>query len=226
VRQLTAFVSSRSFQIRGIRVNRTAIQFLFLSLVVTTAAAQEGVSSLPDAPKSNLSNSHLPASPVYSPPTQSERLKRYAVTTYGPIPIAEAAIRGGIQQHRDAPSGWPQEGQGYADRFGSAMGEIAVRGTTDWVFSEIFKEDLRVSPCHCAESKFHLALADTFTARKGEDGHRVLSVARLLGPASGGLVANYTWYPADTSRGEVGTEVGLSYGFVFLTNLVRESLHH
>jgi hypothetical protein len=106
------------------------------------------------------------------------------------------------------------------------MGEIAVRGTTEYVLADLFKEDIRVRPCGCSDSAFVSALADTFTAPRGEDGHRTVSIAKLLGPVAGGTVANYTWYPADSPRKEVGTEVGLNYGFVFLTNLVRESFHH
>jgi hypothetical protein len=204
----------------------TRMMALFLCTVSLSAlpcVAQQSTSALPEAPAVAPTTT---APPHYVPPTQKERFKDYLIHTYGPVPIVEAAIRGGIQDARDSPPGWPQGGQGYADRFGSAMGEIAVRGTTEYVLSDIFKEDIRVVPCGCSQSIFAAALADTFTARKGDDGHRTISIARLLGPVSGGVVANYTWYPSDTPRREVGTEIGLNYGFVFLGNLVRESLHH
>ena len=80
--------------------------------------------------------------------------------------------------------------------FGSAMGEIAVRGTTEYLVGDAFKEDLRFRPCRgCSvESKFRAALEDTLQARKGDDGHTAFSVARLVGPVSGSLVAQ-TWMP-------------------------------
>jgi hypothetical protein len=55
----------------------------------------------------------------------------------------EAGVRGGIDQALDRPSEWPEGGQGYADRFGSAIGEIAIRGTTEYLIADIFKKDLR-----------------------------------------------------------------------------------
>ncbi len=184
--------------------------------------AQDSSSDLPQAPSPSTAR---PAAPAYVKPTQGERFKDYLLHTYGPVPIIEAAVRGGIQQARDTPPGWPQGGQGYADRFGSNMGEIAVRGTTEYVLADLFREDIRVRSCGCSSSVFVSALADTFTAPRGDDGHRSVSIARLLGPVSGGMVANYTWYPSNAPRREVGTEIGLNYGFVFLTNLVRESFH-
>ena len=193
------------------------------SLATLQCMAQHRTSALPDAP--------APAIPVaepalYSPPTQSNRFKNYVLTTFGPVAMVEAAVRGGIQQKRDKPSEWPQGGQGYADRFGSAMGEIAVRGTTEYVLSDLFKEDLRMLPCGCSDSKFKLALADTFTAKRGEGGGRSLSIARIAGPVSGSLVAYKTWYPSGTPRNEIASEIGLNYGFVFLGNLIHESTHH
>ena len=38
-------------------------------------------------------------------------------------------------------------------------------------------------------------MISTLTARRGEDGHRVLSVAALLAPYAGTMTAVYGWYP-------------------------------
>jgi hypothetical protein len=38
-------------------------------------------------------------------------------------------------------------------------------------------------------------LISTFTARRGEDGHRVFSFAGLVGPYAGTTTAVYGWYP-------------------------------
>ena len=204
-------------------MNKITSLLCMFSLAALPSAAQQRISTLPGAPSTAIP---VAGPAIYSPPTQNQRFKNYVLTTFGPVPIVEAAIRGGIQQIRDNPSEWPQGGQGYADRFGSAMGEIAVQGTTEYVLSDLLKEDLRLIPCGCSDSKFKLALADTFTARKGEDGHRSLSIARMVGPIMGGLVAYKTWYPSCTPRNEIESEIGLNYGFVFLANLIRESTHH
>lgn len=203
----------------------------FFCLPVFSCCAQQTPQTIPDSPDPStkpIPSANKAAGPVYSPPTQSDRFKTYLRHTYGITSILEAGIHGGIEQARDNPSKWPEGGQGYADRFGSAMGQIAVRGTTQYLVADLFKEDLRISRCHgCSlESRFKAAFEDTFTARKGEDGHRALSVARLVGPFSGSAVASNTWYPAGYGRSVTFKETGKTYLFVFGRNLVRELLVH
>lgn len=183
--------------------------------------------SLPDAPSAAASGA-APVSPVYSPPTQGERFKAYITHTYGIKSIVEAAVRGGIEQKRDEPSQWPQGGQGYADRFGSSMGQIAIRGTTSYVLADIFKEDLRITPCgsSCTKSKFKAALEDTFMARKGQNGHETFSVARVVAPWAGSAVAINTWYPSGYGGSEIARQASFSYGFQFIKNYIRELTAH
>lgn len=168
------------------------------------------------------------ASVSYHPPTQAERFKDYLKHTYGVRSLLEAGVRGGIEQARDRPSQWPQGGQGYADRFGSAAGQIAIRGTTEYLLGAALGEDLRIIPCrHCSlGEKLDTALKDTFTARKGEDGHRVFSVARMVGPVSGAAVATNTWYPSGYSGAEIVRQAGLSIGMRFVANCVRQMAAH
>jgi hypothetical protein len=160
----------------------------------------------------------------YSPPTQAQRLKTYLRQTYSIGSLLEAAAHGGIEQARDHPSQWPEGAQGYADRFGSAMGEIAVRDTTEYVVADAFGEDLRIKRCRgwSLHARVKAAFEDTFTARKGADGHRALSVARLVGPFSGSIVAANTWYPAGYGRKESVRGAALTFGLVFTRNLIRE----
>lgn len=182
--------------------------------------------TLPDAPSPTRS---AVASPSYSPPTQGERFKACIKRTYGIEALVEGTTRGAVEQARDEPSQWPKDGQGYADRFGSAMGQIAIRGTTEYVVADLFKEDLRFIPCgkSCSQSsKFEAALEDTFLARKGEDGHRAFSVAQLVGPFSSSAVAVETWYPAGYGSSEIVKQGGFNYFFMFARNYVRELTAH
>ena len=197
---------------------------IFAALVLShPAPAQQ---ALPDAPSEAASDSGSPREP-YLPPTQGQRFKWYLTRTYGIYSILEAGARGGIDQARNVPSEWPQGGQGYADRFGSAMGQIAIRGTTEYLVSDLLHEDLRFTSCNspCTESKFKRALADTFTARKGDDGHRAFSVARLVGPIAGSTVATTTWCPSGYRDREILRQTVISYGFRFLRNYIREVAH-
>lgn len=181
-----------------------------------------------DVPNAPNPQPTAPLRRPYVPPTQKERLTLCLRHTFGIYSIFEAGMRGGIEQARDKPSQWPQGAEGYADRFGSSMGQIAARGITEYLLADVFREDLRLPPCDrsCTESKLRRALNETFTARKGDDGHRAFSVARLLGPVAGGAIATNTWYPAGSnSAGETAKQIGMNYGFGFLRNYVRELTH-
>lgn len=179
----------------------------------------------------------LPAAPVpqpaaatariYSPPTQQERFHAYLRHTFSPSTVVEAAVRGGIDMARDNPSQWPQGAQGYGERVGSSAGQIVVRQTTEYLIADAFREDLRRTPCTspCSESKLHRALDDTFTARKGNDGHRAFSFARLLGPVAGGAVATSAWYPSGYKGSETARQIGANYAFALARNYLRELSH-
>jgi hypothetical protein len=199
-------------------------QFAFLLLGALAIAPFAGAQQAPSAsPDPGRDSEATPASASYTRPTQSDRFKTYLQHTYGLGSLLEAGVRAGINQARDNPSQWPEGARGYGERFGSAVGEIAVRGTTAYLVSDAFKEDLRFRPCHgCSiESKFRAALEDTFTARKGDDGHTAFSVARLVAPVSGSLVAQ-TWMPSGHVRDETAKGIALTFGLVFGRNLVRQ----
>jgi len=164
-----------------------------------------------------------PAKLAYTPPTHAEKFHTYLKHTYGIGSILEAGARAGIDQALHRPSQWQLGATGYFERFGSAMGHRAVRGTTTYAFGELFREDLRYVHCtpNCsASNRLKGAFENTFTAAKGEDGHRAFSVARFIGPISGGLVAS-TWRPNGFKRDLVVKEIGFSYGLGFMRNLVR-----
>lgn len=187
--------------------------------------AQQTPTAIPDAPTPSVNKL---ANPVYSPPTQRERFRAYVRQAYGLGSILEAGARAGIDQARDNPSQWPEGAEGYGDRFGSAMGEITVRETTAYVFADLFREDIRRIPCRrpCSESKFKLAFDDSYLARKGDDGHEAFSVARIVGPISGNVVAVNTWYPAGSTKVETGKGIVLTYGLVYVRNLIHEFITH
>jgi hypothetical protein len=185
------------------------------------SCAQQTSPALPDAPDPSA---HRTVSPVYTPPTPTERFRTYFRQTYSIPSLLEAGVHAGINQARDNPSEWPEGAEGYGDRFGSAAGEIIVRGTTEYALSAAFKEDLRIRLCRGCDlgNRAKTAFGDTFTARKGEDGHRAFSFARIVGPFAGSEVADNTWYPSNGGRAESAKGVGLAFGMVFCRNLIRE----
>jgi hypothetical protein len=177
---------------------------------------------LPDAP--SPAPPHGTAVRQYTPATPGERFSAYAKATFSFRTILEAGVRGGLQQARGVPSGWPGGAEGFGDRFGSAVGEIVVRNTTKLVVADLFREDIRFIPCNpgCSKSLVVAALEDTFLARKGDDGHRSFSVAQVVGPVVGSATAVYGWYPPGSSKSEIGVQTGVVLSVQLVKNFIRE----
>jgi hypothetical protein len=192
-------------------------------IAISSCPAQQTTTTIPDAPAPQPIPAHL----QYRPPTQQERLRSWVRHTFSIYSVVEAGVRGGIDQATDSPSEWPEGAEGFGDRFGSAFGQIVVRGTTEYAVADAFREDIRFSRCDhpCPDSTVKRALEDTFTARKGDDGHRAFSFARLVGPIAAGVVVRETWYPGGYGDGLIVRETAVNYGFSFLRNWTRELTH-
>jgi hypothetical protein len=187
---------------------------------------------------SSRENSQTPASPgeqprsaaassrSYEPPTKGQHFRSYLFDSYGLTALVRAGIRAGILQARDQPSEWGQGSQGFAERFGSVMGEEAISGATRYLLSSAFGEDDRYFRCQgCSFSqKIGNAFVSEFTARRGQDGHRTFSVPQVVSPFAGPLVARNTWYPGSYSGANALQEVGFSFGSRFVMNVIRELL--
>jgi hypothetical protein len=147
-------------------------------------------SVLVDAPSSHIDL-------AYVRPTQRTMARNYVFDAYGPYPIAGAALTAGINQLGNSPSAWNQGVEGYSKRFGSNLGIAAVGTTTRYGMSEAFKQDSLYYRCECRGifPRMSHALISVFTARCGEDGHRVFSFPALVAPYAGSMTAVYGWYP-------------------------------
>jgi len=140
-----------------------------------------------------------PASPdlTYTRPTQITKVHNFLFDAFGPYPIVGAAIAAGINQAQTTPPEWNQGAMGYAKRFGSDFGIAAVSTTTRYALAEAFKEDALYYRCECKGvlPRLSHAVISTFTARRGDDGHRVFSFAAIVAPYAGTMTAVYGWYP-------------------------------
>jgi hypothetical protein len=134
---------------------------------------------------------------TYTRPTQTTKLHNYLFDTFGPYPIAVAAVEGGIDQFDNSPPEWNGGAAGYGRRFGSDLGIEAVSTTTRYALSEALKQDPLYYRCEChgVFRRVGHAVVSTFTARTGEDGRRVFSLPALAGPYAGSFTAVYAWYP-------------------------------
>ena len=134
----------------------------------------------------------------YVRPTEKTMISNYAFATFGPYPAVFAAISAGVDQENNAPPEWSQGAAGYARRFGSNYGILAVGSTTRYTLSEAFHEDAMYYRCECSGvfPRTSHAVLSTFTARRGKLGHRVFSIPALVAPYVGSMTATYAWYPS------------------------------
>jgi len=171
-----------------------------LAVLSTLAKAQ----SLVDSGESSSSMVDLSVSAAtpqpdltYMRPPQATKLRNYLFDAFGPYPIAGAGIAAGINQADKTPPEWGQGAKGYSQRFGSDFAIAAVTTTTRYALSEAFHEDTLYYRCQCKGvfRRLSHAVTSTFTARRGNDGHRVFSFPDLVAPYAGTMTAVYGWYP-------------------------------
>jgi hypothetical protein len=134
---------------------------------------------------------------TYMRPTQRTKLRNYAFDAFGPYPIVGAALAAGINQAENTPPEWKQGAEGYGKRFGSNFAIAAVSTTTRYALARAFREDTLYYRCACKGvfPRLSHAVISTVTARRGDDGHRVLSFPALVAPYAGTMTAVYAWYP-------------------------------
>jgi hypothetical protein len=164
----------------------------------------------------------------YTRPTEKTKLHNYFLDTVGPYPILGAAFAAGINQANNAPPEWKQGAEGYAKRFGSDFGIAGVSTTARYALSEAFREDTLYYPCECKGflPRLSHAMISTFTARRGDDGHRVFSIPDLIAPYAGSMTAVYAWYP-DRYNYKDGFRIGNYSLLAYIGgNVAQEFLAH
>jgi hypothetical protein len=134
---------------------------------------------------------------LYLAPTERTKVVNYLFDAYGPYPLVGAGIVAGINQLSNSPPEWHQGAEGYARRFGSDFGMVAVTTTSRYALSEALREDTLYYRCECTGivPRLNHAVISTVTARSGSDGHRVFSISGLVSPYVGTTTAVYLWYP-------------------------------
>lgn len=135
---------------------------------------------------------------TYHRPTESTNFRHYALDVFGPLPIAIAAVDGGIDQADQTPPEWNGGASGYMERFGSDFAIEAIGTTARYALASAFREDTHYYRCVCKGffPRVGHAVVSTLTARRGDDGHTVFSVPALVAPYAGSLSAVYGWYPS------------------------------
>jgi hypothetical protein len=160
-------------------------------------ARSQSMALVGDSSGTVISTTSLQPDLTYVRPTQRTKVSNYLFDAYGPYPVSGAAVAAGIDQLGNAPPEWNQGVEGFSKRFGSDFAIAMVSTTTRYGLSEAFKEDALYYRCECRGvfPRMSHAMISTLTARRGEDGHRVFSIAALVAPYVGSMTAVYGWYP-------------------------------
>jgi hypothetical protein len=172
-----------------------------LGILAPIGRAQSTVDSRVSSSVTDTSASETPKPPVpvfvYSRPTEKMKIRTYVFDAFGPYPIVGAAFIAAVNQKESTPPEWGQGAAAYGQRFGSNLAIAGVTTTTRYALAEAFREDTVYYRCECKGvfRRLEHALISTVTARRGEDGHRRLSLPALIAPYAGTMTAVYAWYP-------------------------------
>ncbi|HXN71655.1 MAG TPA: hypothetical protein VN861_03780 [Candidatus Acidoferrales bacterium] len=169
-----------------------------------TPTQQTPTQTAPPSSSTSMSSNVQPG--TYQRPTNGEKLKNFAFDAFGPYALIGSVAAAGIQQWDTAgnshnPSGIPPDwGQGwdsYGARVGSNFGINLVTVTARYSIAQVLHEDTIYYRCECSGiyARTKHALISTVTARRGEDGHRVISFAQIASPYAGTEAAALLWYP-------------------------------
>ncbi len=180
----------------NMKMRRSMLLVIAVFAVSPLLASAQSLADSPDSPSTVATTTAQPDL-TYTRPTQKTKLRNYVFDTFGPYPIAGAALAAGVNQAYNTPPEWRQGIEGYSKRFGSNFGIEAVSTTTRYGLAQVFKEDTLYYRCECKGvfPRLSHAVLSTLTARRGEDGHHVFSFPALIAPYAGTMTAVYAWYP-------------------------------
>lgn len=170
------------------------------------------------------STTSLPNAPSYRPPTQKERACILIVSNLGPLALGRTALFSAMSLGLDSPPQWGQDAAGYGQRFGARMAQFGGQSITDYLLADALHEDPRFFPCwKCSfKQKLRTAVRETFTSPVGSDGHRRLSVAKLVSPFAGAVVIDTMNPNTALTTGTIAQQAVVGFSGRFASNLFRE----
>jgi hypothetical protein len=176
---------------------------------------------------SDQTKANQTTSQTYVFPTKRERFNRYIFSMVGPFALVRTAVSAGIEQWNGEPVEWGQGASGYGKHYASSLGRNAIHQTVTYGLDVTMGLDtgFERSKRKGFLPRMKDALAENVTSRT-KTGRRVISVPRLAGVYSGGIIAAETWYPSryDYKDGLRNGTYSLASGFG--VNLIREFLVH
>ncbi len=159
------------------------------------------------------------ANAPYTPLTSREKFDVFTNSSFDRSTIVTAAFDAGINQATNTPPGYGQGGEGYAKRYGSAVGDkVASDFFGKFFYPVIFRQDPRYFALQegSGSRRTGYAMSRVFVTR-GDNGRSQFNASQVLGAFSSAALTN-VWYPpadrkASTTLTRAGTRLALSMGF-------------
>lgn len=172
---------------------------------------------IPAVDVANARDPHVPLRP-------RDKFDIFTNASFDRVTLVTAAFDAGINQATNTPAGYGQGAEGYARRYGSAIGDkISSDFFGKFFYPVVFRQDPRYF--RLAEGsggrRAGYAVSRVFVTR-GDNGNRQFNISQVLGAFSSAAVVN-VWYPPrdrdlETTLTRGAGRLGLSMGF----NLVKE----
>lgn len=163
---------------------------------------------------------HEPASQPY----ELQDGKTYIKNTFSPGAIGAAGLGASVTQGTNTPGEWGQGAEGFAKRFGSAIGKHVVKRAIQYPVAKIFHEELsyRRSDKTRFGSRLKYALESTVITHKTTDGKPTVAKSEIASAFGSGLISRL-WQPASTRTIGLGfTSGGITLGVDAAGNVLRE----
>jgi hypothetical protein len=211
-----------------IKAHALSLCVVAILFVASPARAQKpagvtspGTSTPAESQASNTSS--LPTAAAYSRPTGAQKWSNFAHEAIGPYTLLKTLAVAGVLQAQNSPPDWGQGASGFGDRVGSEYGRFLAETGSKYVIAAALRQDTKYYRCECSGigHRVRHAVISTFSARAGDDGHRIFSPAPIVAPYIGGFT-QLAWYPSRFSYKD-GFRFG-NYGLLYDVgaNLARE----
>src|SRR5271169_7009924 len=125
------------------RITIYALSIGVTALLFGAAAAQAQQPAGETPPASSTSQpqpsalSNLPIAAAYSRPTAGEKWNHLLHEAIGPYTLIKTAAVAGVQQGKNAPPDWGQDGAGFGDRLGSEYGRFLSEAASRYAIAAV-----------------------------------------------------------------------------------------
>jgi hypothetical protein len=217
--------------------SRATLAVLFLLLVTALLQAQQTAPSTTPAqdtpskdrrmfgigPRFDVSERDNPR-----PLNPNEKFRLFATDASRPYQFVAASAVSGISMTSHENRGFGQGGEGFAKRFGAAMGDEASSAFFgEFLYPSLFRQDPRYFRRETGSGgeRFGYAISRVVVTR-GDSGKSQFNFSKLLGAMSSGALANAYYPDSERTVGRTFTTIGINLGTAAGLNLVKEFWPH